>query len=404
MKYVILIMDGAGDRPLKELGGKTPLQIAKKPHIDYLTKKGRCGLFKTIPENFSTCSGVANLSILGYDPLKYFHGRGVLEAGAMGINLDKIDVVLRCNTITITEDRRIKNHSAGHISSDEAKILIEEANKRLGSNEIIFYPGVSYRHILVLKGGYSSDVECFPPHDYTSTPYKQLLVKPKSKEAVRTAEILNRIIEESYDILDKHPVNLQRKRQGKDPANMLWPWSPGRKPVMDKFYERFGIKGAVISAVDLIKGIGIYCGFDVINVKGATGLWNTNYEGKADACVDAMRSHDLVYVHVEAIDEASHEGNIELKIRCIEDFDRRLVGNILPHIDMENTVIAILPDHYTPVETGAHSSEPVPFLIYNPLLPPDEVETFDEISCSYGIYGLCKGDSLINYFLKEGMK
>lgn len=399
MKYIILIMDGAGDRPLEELGGKTPLQVARKEHIDYLAEKGRCGLFKTIPENFSTCSGVANLSILGYDPLKYFQGRGVLEAAAMGIHLEEADVAFRCNTICITDDGRIKNHSAGHISSEEAAILIEEANRRIGSDRIVFYPGISYRHLLVLKGGYSPDVECFPPHDYTGRYYKELLVKPRNREAIETAEVLNKIIENSNKFLKEHPVNIKRREEGKDIANMLWPWSPGKKPDMKTFFERFGIKGAVISAVDLIKGIGVFCGFDVINVEGATGLWNTNYEGKADACVKALEEYDLVYVHVEATDEASHEGNLELKIKCIENFDRRLVGNILPGIDMKDTTIAVLPDHYTSIRTGAHSSEPVPFLIYNPLLSPDSVKSFDEVSCSDGIYGLCKGDTFINYVL-----
>ncbi|MDD3725736.1 MAG: cofactor-independent phosphoglycerate mutase [Candidatus Ratteibacteria bacterium] len=396
MKYIILIMDGAADRPLRQLGGKTPLCVAKKEHIDYLAERGRCGLFKTIPENFSTCSGVANLSILGYDPLKYFQGRGVLEAAAMGIQLEDTDVAFRCNTICITEDGKIKNHSAGHISSEEAEVLIEEANKKIGSDKVVFYPGVSYRHLLVLKGGYSPDVECFPPHDYVGHPYKELLVKPKNTEAVRTAELLNNLIEDSREFLERHPVNTKRKKEGKDIANMLWPWSPGKRPQMELFSERFGIKGAVVSAVDLIKGIGIYCGFDVIEVKGATGLYNTNYEGKADACVDALNGYDLVYVHVEATDEAGHEGNLKLKIQCIEDFDKRLVGNILPRIDIKNTVIAVLPDHYTPVETGAHSSEPVPFLIYHPLLPPDNVKSFDEESCSSGVYGLCEGDDFIN--------
>jgi len=402
MKYILLIIDGAADRPLEKLGGKTPLQVAKKDNIDYLAEKGRCGLFRTIPSNFQAGSEVANLSILGYDPLRYFQGRGVLEAAAMGICLGDTDVVFRCNTICITDDGRIKNHSAGHISSGEAAILIEEANRILGNEEVIFYPGVSYRHLLVLKGDYSSGIECFPPHDYVGHFYKELLPKPVSKEAFKTAELLNKIIEESRQFLGMHPVNIKRKKEGKDMANMLWPWSPGRKPSMKTFFERFDVRGAVISAVDLIKGIGIYCGFDVIEVKGATGLYNTNYEGKADACVNALKNYDLVYVHVEATDEASHEGNIELKVRCIEDFDRRLVGNILPRIDMKKTTIALLPDHYTPVDKGAHSSEPVPFLIYNPFMSPDSVKKFDEVSCSSGIYGLCEGETLINYILGRG--
>jgi len=242
-------------------------------------------------------------------------------------------------------------------------------------------------------------VECYPPHDYAGTRYKELLVKPKNKKAEDTAGLLNRIIEESAGILKNHPVNQAREKEGRDMANMLWPWSPGRKPSMKTFQERFGIKGAVISAVDLIKGLGMYGGFDIINVDGVTGLYNTNYEGKAEGCIKALESHDLVYVHVEAPDEASHEGNLRLKIRCIEDIDRRLVGTILKGIDISNTAMAFLPDHYTPVSTGAHSSEPVPFIICNPLMEPDSVESFDEKACAGGIYGLVEDNTFINKLL-----
>jgi 2,3-bisphosphoglycerate-independent phosphoglycerate mutase len=399
MKYIILIMDGAGDNPLKELGGETPLQAAEKENINTLAKKGVCGLFRTIPENFSTGSAVANLSILGYDPLRYFQGRGVLEAAAMNVPLTDTDVVFRCNTICIAGDGSIKNHSAGHISSEESVLLIQEANEKLGNREIIFYPGVSYRNLLVLKDDYSPDVECIPPHDYVGQSYKNLLVKPKNRQAEKTASVLNKIILNSNSILENHPVNNLRTQRGKDSANMLWPWSPGRKPEMKTFQERFGIKGAVISAVDLIKGLGIYSGFDVVDVKGVTGLYDTNYEGKAEGCINALQSYDMVYVHIEAPDEASHEGNISLKVRCIEDFDKRLVGNIIQGIDLKNTSISILPDHYTSVARRVHSPEPVPFLIYNPMFEPDEVENFDEKSCSRGRYGLIKGEAFIKKFL-----
>lgn len=399
MKHIILVMDGAGDEHLKELGGKTPLQVAKKENIDNLARMGSCGLFRTIPVNFSTGSAVANLSILGYDPVKYFHGRGVLEAASMGVALDSRDIAFRCNTIYVTDDGRIKNHSAGHISSEESALLIEEANKKLGSQDIVFYPGVSYRHLLVLKGGYSEDVRCYPPHDYIDRRYEELLVQPLNESAKGTAGLLNNIILKSRDILKNHPVNLLRERQGKDKANMLWPWSPGKKPMMETFQKRFGIRGAVISAVDLVKGLGIYSGFKVIDIEGATGLYNTNYEGKADGCISALKDYDLVYVHVESPDEASHEGDVGLKIRCLEDFDTRLVGNILKGIDIKDTSIAVLPDHYTPVSTKAHSSEPVPFLIYNPLLEPDGIERFDEDSCRSGRYGLIEDYTFINKLL-----
>jgi len=399
MKYIIIVMDGAADNRVDVLGGRTPLQAAMKENIDALAKKSRCGLLRTIPENFSTCSAVANLSILGYDPRDHYHGRGVLEAAAMKVSLNKEDVALRCNTICISDDGKIKNHSAGHISSEESSLLIKHANDKLGSSEVIFYPGVSYRHIMVLKNNYSPDVECFPPHDHTGMPYKQLFVRPKNKHAVATANLLNSIIVSSAHILEGHPVNLRREREQKDKANMLWPWSPGKKPAMKTFQERFGVKGAAISAVDLVKGLGLYSGFDVISIQGATGLYDTNYEGKADGCIKMLKNHDLVYVHVEAPDEASHEGNAALKVKCIEDIDTRLVGNILSRIDTRETVIAVLPDHYTPVGTKAHSSEPVPFLICNPLLPPDNVDRFDEEVCSSGIYGLVEDNTFINKFL-----
>ncbi|MBN1445620.1 MAG: cofactor-independent phosphoglycerate mutase [Candidatus Omnitrophica bacterium] len=402
MKYIIVIMDGAADRPMEELGGKTPLQAAKKDNIDGLAKKSRCGLFRTIPRNFSTGSAVANLSILGYDPIEHFHGRGVLEAAAMNVPLDGTDVAFRCNTICVSEDGKIKNHSAGHISSEEASVLIAYANEKLGSDRIVFHQGVSYRHLLVLKGGFSPDVKCYPPHDYTGIPYKELFVKPKNEQAKETAGLLNKIIDDSERIMEKHPVNIARAKAGKDMANMLWPWSPGKKPAMKTFQERFGIKGAVISAVDLIKGLGLYGGFDIINVQGATGLYNTNYEGKAEGCIRALENHDLVYVHVEAPDEASHEGDARLKVKCIEDIDRRLTGNILKGINIKNTAMAFLPDHYTPVFTKAHSPEPVPFMIYNPLKEPDSVQTFDETACASGSYGLVEDNTFINKLLGRG--
>lgn len=399
MRYIILVMDGAGDNRLDELGGKTPLQAAEKENIDRLARYGSCGLFRTIPVNFSTGSAVANLSILGYDPHKFFQGRGVLEAAAMGVSLDADDVAFRCNTICVSEDGRIKNHSAGHISSEESATLIEEANIRLGKRNVLFHAGVSYRHLLVMKGGFSPDVKCYPPHDYIKRKYEELLVTPLNREAEVTAMVLNGIIINSSAFMEKHPVNLLRERQGKDKANMLWPWSPGKRPAMQTFLERFGMKGAVISAVDLVKGLGIYSGFDVIDVEGATGLYDTNYAGKAAACIDALKKYDIVYLHVEAPDEAGHEGNARLKIRCIEDFDRLLIGVILKGIDMNETSIMLLPDHYTPVSTRAHSTEPVPFLIYNPKISPDAVQEFDEDSCAAGRYGLIEDYTLINKLL-----
>jgi len=400
MKYIILILDGAADYPLNELDGKTPLQTAYKQNVDNMAKNGKCGLLETIPANFPAGSTVANLSILGYDPLKYFHGRGVLEAASLGIQLEKNDVAFRCNTICI-ENNKIKNHSANHISSEEASELIKAINNVLATDEIKFYPGISYRHLLVLKNNYSPEVECIPPHDHLNEPVNNLLVKAKTKKGEKTAVLLNKLILNSKEILKKHPVNAKRKEQGKDPANLIWPWSPGKTPDMKTFQERFNIKGAVISAVSLIKGLGIYCGFDVKNVDGATGLSDTNYEGKAEACVNALKNYDLVYVHVEATDEAGHEGNLKLKIKCIEDFDKRLVGNIINKISLNNTTIAVLPDHPTPVKTKSHTSDPVPFLIYKPGEKADSVIKLDEESCKNGGYGLLKGENFIQEFLSK---
>lgn len=398
MKYIILIMDGAADYPIKELGNKTPLQVAKKPNIDALTTKGRCGMLITVPEDMPPDSAVANMSILGYDLRKCYQGRAVLEAANIGIKLDRYDIALRCNLISVEEDK-IKDYSAGHISNEEAKQLIKLIDKKLGSKEIKFYPGVSYRHLLVLKSKkFSPDLECAPPHDFGNALVSKVLVKPKNRSAKPTADLLNRLIMESQPILENHPVNLKRRKLGKNTANSIWPWSPGRKPVMKTFQELYNIKGAVISAVDLINGLGIYAGFDVIKVKGATGLWDTNYEGKADACIKALKNNDLVYLHVEAPDEAGHAGNSKLKLRTIEDFDKRLVGRILKKVG-KNVVIAILPDHATPVLVKTHVHGAVPFLIYDPRQKGDSLRKFDEESCKKGSYGLVRAKDFVSMVL-----
>ena len=385
MKYVIFLMDGAADYPIKELGKKTPLQAANKPNIDWLAKNGRCGKLITIPDGFPKGSDTANLSILGYDPL-LVQGRGVLEAANMGIKLNKNDIALRCNLINV-KGSRINDYSAGHISSEEAKILINLIDKKLGSNEVKFFPGVSYRHILVLKNKYSSDVECFAPHDIYGKKVQDFLARAKNKQAEKTAKLINELILKSPEILEGHKVNKKRKSAKKNTANMIWPWSPGKKPNIKTFKELYNIKGAVISAVDLVNGIGVCAGFDVIKVKGATGLYDTNYEGKADAALKALKSHDFVYVHVEAPDEAGHSGDFKLKVKAIEDFDKRLVGSFIKKMNGK-VCIAVLPDHPTPVSLKTHSAEPVPFLIYNPDKKADSVKKFDEFSAEKGSYGV----------------
>jgi len=400
MKYVLLVGDGMADYPLEELGHQTPLQIAVTPNMDELARQGRCGRLTTIPRGMPAGSAVANLSILGYDAGIHFQGRGVLEAASMGVELGPRDVAFRCNTICVDEGR-IKSHSAGHIETEEARLLIESVKKKLGREDIVFHPGVSYRHLLVLRGArFSSRIACTPPHDALDVPIGAILPRAEEKPAEETAGVLGKIIFESRDILERHPVNLARERHGKEKANTLWPWSPGRRPYMRTLKERFEIKGAVISAVDLIWGLGIYAGFDVIKVKGVTGLHNTNYEGKAEACLRALKEYDLVWVHVEASDEASHQGDIDLKIRTIEYFDRRLVGRVMDRAD-ENTRIAVLPDHLTSLKVRTHVAEAVPFLIYDSKQVADDVEKFDEASCASGSFGLLSGQDFVKTFLAK---
>jgi len=399
MKYLIFIIDGAADYPVAKLHGKTPLMVANKPNIDSLAKKGKTGLFRTIPENFSTGSAVANLSVLGYDPLLHFHGRGVLEAAAMEISLNENDVAFRLNTLFV-KDHKIEDYSAGYISNEESAELIRIIDQKLGNNKIKFYPGVLYRHLLVLKDTYSEEVECTPPHDHPGEAIAKLMAKALSKEGEETASLLNKLMLDSKPILEKHPVNIKRIKEGKKPANMIWPWSPGKKPDMKTFQELYNINGATISAVDLIKGLGVYAGFDIIEVGGATGLHDTNYEGKAAACLAALKNHDLVYVHVEGIDEASHGGDLKLKIQCIEDFDKRLLGYVLKNLKGD-VRIAVLPDHPTPINLKTHVSDPVPFLIYDKKEKPDKVERYDEFSCREGSYGLIEKDEFVKCLLQR---
>lgn len=400
MKYLIILGDGMSDEPLAEYGGKTPLQMAKKPHIDWLAKHGQSGQLKTVPESMHPGSEIANMAVLGYEVEKVFEGRGVLEAASMGVELQPGDLGLRCNLITI-EDEKIKNHSAGHISNEEAAELIHFLDKELGSDTVKFYPGVSYRHLLVIKGG-KKDFKCTPPHDVPGTAFRDVLPRTNSVEAKETADHVTELILKSQQLLADHPINQKRKQAGKDPANSIWPWSPGYKPAMPTLNEMFGIKSsAVISAVDLIHGIGVYAGMDVVKVEGATGLYNTNYEGKAKAAVEGLKNHDLVYLHIEASDEAGHEGDVELKTRTIEYLDERVVKYILEETKKmdEEVAIAILPDHPTPCALKTHTREPVPFTIYKPGIKADSVEVYDEFDTKNGVLGLLEGDEFIREFL-----
>ena len=400
MKYLVLIGDGMADYKLKELNGKTPLQAAKTPNMDNLAKKGRCGKLVTIPKDMQPGSDVANLSIFGYDP-KYCHtGRGPIEAAAMGVKLAKNDYALRCNLIT-EEHGILKDYSAGHISNDESEELIKVISEHFSQNNIEFFKGVSYRHLLIIKNiNFNLDLDCKPPHDVVGSKISSVMIKPKNKESGKIAEMLNKMILDSKIILERHPINFNRIKAGKNPANMIWPWSPGKKPDIKSYKELFGLKGAVISAVDIIFGIGVLAGLEPIKVKGATGIYDTNYEAKADAAVKALKENDIVFVHVEAPDEASHAGDLKLKIKTIEDFDKRLIGRILDNIE-NNVTIAVLPDHPTPIKIKTHVAEPVPFLIYKPGEKADNVNSFDEFSVEKGSLGTIQGENFIRLVLQK---
>ncbi|HNX51886.1 MAG TPA: cofactor-independent phosphoglycerate mutase [Thermoanaerobaculaceae bacterium] len=407
MKAIIILGDGMSDRPVARLGGRTPLQVARKPHIDRVARLGRSGLFQTIEPGWPLGSDVANLSVLGYDPLNTVKGRAVLEAAAMGVELAPEDVALRCNLVAI-QDGAIKNHSAGHITTAEAAEIIRDLDAALGggrgSRPVTFHTGVSYRHLLVLRGGWASpDVWCAPPHDHVGEEVDKLLPHPtlETPAALATVDRLIELYACALPILAEHPVNRQRRAAGKDNADAIWTWSAGRRPTMQTLQERFGVRGAVISAVDLLRGLGRYTGLDVIEVEGATGLWDTNYEGKAQAALDAVRDHDFVYVHVEATDEAGHARDLDLKVRCIEMLDDRLVRHILAGVEERRikAVVSVLPDHPTPVETGSHANDPVPVAVWDPRLPPDAVQGYDEAQAAAGGLGMLRGEAFIRLAL-----
>ena len=400
MKYIIILGDGMADEPIGSLGGRTPLQAACKPSIDRVAALGRSGMLATVPAGFAPGSEIANLSVLGYDLPKVFEGRGSLEAASMGVRIEDGEMAMRCNLLTI-EQGRIKNHSAGHITGEEAAELIVFLQKELGGGDANFFPGVSYRHLLKLKGG-DKRIATTPPHDVPGTPYRDVLVRALVPEAEATAVRINELVERSQELLKDHPVNRARVAAGKEPANSIWPWSPGYRPQMETLMQRYGIRdGGVISAVDLIKGIGVYAGLKPVDVEGATGLYTTNYEGKARAALDALRTHDFVFLHIEASDEAGHEGDAELKVRTIEYLDSRVVKTILDEISGwdEPVSMAILPDHPTPCALRTHTAKPVPFTIYRTGVSGDGVQRFDERSAQEGSYGNLSGDEFMNLFI-----
>lgn len=401
MKHIIILGDGMADWPVKSLGDKTLLQYAKTPYMDMLARMGRNGRLQTVADGFHPGSEVANLSVLGYNLPKVYEGRGALEAASIGIDLKPGEMAMRCNLICI-DGEVIKNHSSGHISTEEADVLIQYLQEELGSDKVCFHTGVSYRHLLVIKGG-NKQLDCTPPHDVPLQPFCPLLVKPLQAEAEDTASLINELILKSQQLLKNHPINLKRIADGKDPANSIWPWSPGYRPQMETLSDTFpGIKsGAVISAVDLIRGIGYYAGLRRLEVEGATGLYDTNYENKVAAALDALKKDDFVYLHIEASDEAGHEGDVDLKIKTIENLDSRAVGPIYEAVkDWDEPVaIAVLPDHPTPCELRTHTKDPIPFLIWYPGIEADSVQTYDEVAACEGSYGLLKEDEFMKTFM-----
>lgn len=403
MKHIIILGDGMADWPAKSLGNQTLLQYSNIPYMDKLARMGRTGRLITVAPGFHPGSEVANMSVMGYDLPKVYEGRGPLEAASIGVELQPGDMAMRCNIICI-EGENIKNHSAGHITTEEADVLIKYLEEKLGTDRVRFYTGVQYRHLLVIKGG-NKHLDCTPPHDVPLKPFRPLMVKAEVPEAQETADLINSLILKSQELLAEHPINKKRIAEGKDPANSIWPWSPGYRPQMEPLSEKYpGLKqGSVISAVDLINGIGYYAGLRRIAVEGATGLYNTSYENKVAAALEALKTDDFVYLHIEASDEAGHEGDFKLKQFTIENLDKRAVGPIYEAVkDWDEPVsIAVLPDHPTPCELRTHTDEPVPFLIYYPGIEPDSVQTFDEESCMEGIYGVMKEDEFMNEFMKK---
>lgn len=401
------------DHPVARLGGKTLLQYADKPYMNMLACKGRTGRLITIPEGFLPGSEVANTAILGYDLNRVYEGRGPLEAASIGYDMQPDDFAMRCNLITLSNDI-IKNHSGGHLTTEEGDVLIKYLNDNLGNDKIKLITGIQYRHLLIIRGG-NKHIICAPPHDHPNEQWKELMVKPepgwedkhdgKRMTAKETADLINELILKSHDLLSRHPLNLNRKAKGKDAANSIWPWGGGHRPDMEKLSDIYPqIKsGSVISAVDLIRGIGYYAGLKIIKVEGATGLADTNYEGKAEAALKALKTDDFVFLHLEASDEAGHDGDLELKLKTIENLDSRIIKPVYEEIKTwkdDPVCMAILPDHPTPVEVRTHVKEPVPFIIWYDGITPDDVKTYDEVSCVNGSYGMLRLNEFMETFMK----
>jgi len=401
MKYLVILADGASDEPIKELGNKTPLMAAKTPYIDKLCAQGVSGRLDTVPPSLHPGSEVANMMVMGYDAEKYYRGRGVLEAASMGVKTSLTDLVFRCNLISV-EDEKILNHSAGHITTEEAKEIMLFLQEKLGSEKVNFYPGVSYRHLLVLDGG-SDQINCVPPHDVPGTPVKDVLPTAKNDSAQDTVDAIIDLILKSQELLKDHPVNIKRREAGKSTADMIWPWSAGNTPDMPTLKELYGIEsGVVISAVDLIYGLGAYAGLKGVHVPGSTGLYDTNYEGKAKAAIDALKENQYVFLHIEASDEAGHEGDFVLKTKTLEYLDERVVKYVIEEVEKmdEPVTIALLPDHPTPCALRTHTRDTVPFFIVKPGQTPDEVMEYNEEASKNGKYGTLYGPEFMKALLQ----
>jgi len=399
MKYIVLVPDGAYDYPIAELGEKTPLEVAKIPNMNNIAKMGQVGITNTIPKGFAPASDVANLSILGYDPALYYSGRGPLEAANMGIELSEGEIAFRCNLVTIDNDTMI-DYSAGHITSKEAAHVIAVLNKFIGTDEIKFYPGVGYRHLMVLKDKSLTKAllktKCIPPHDITG--YKVSKNLPKGAGA----KFLIDLMEKARPSLAEAEVNRVRIDLKENPANAIWLWGQGTVANLPKFKDKFGLEGSIISAVDLIKGIGKITGLEPLSVPGVTGYYDTNYKGKGEYAINSLKDKDFVFVHVEATDEAGHNGDLRAKIAALESFDKFIVGPILAYFKTKNQPfrVMLMADHYTPVKVKTHTQDPVFFAIYGDGIQKDEIEAFNEIEAAKSKFNLPKASDLMSYFIK----
>lgn len=393
MKYVVLIPDGAADYPLEELQGRTPLQAADTPNIKELASQSTIGLAKTIPDGFAPGSDIANLAILGYNPRKYYAGRGPLEAAYHGIEVGLQDTVFRCNLIT-EKNGRLIDYSASHISTEDAAELIKKLESVLGSDKIKFFPGVSYRHLTVFKNTSFSSIQTVAPHDVIGQPVEELWPKGEN------ADLLIELTKKSKEILENEPLNKRRQKEGLNPANMIWLWGSGQKRDLPSFVERFGLQGGVISAVDLLKGMAVSIGLKAVDIETATGYFDTDYEAKADGALAVLNDDDFVYIHVEAPDEAGHIGNTEEKIKAIERFDQRLMGRLLNKLDLNDTRIMLLPDHATPIAVKTHTNDAVPFMIYP---GKSKAQDFSEQSAKQEATEVIEAHKLMAYFVKGSL-